>query len=89
MRILQSIVHCLLYIYVTVHRVLTQLAKLIAYEEVEIRQRRMGLLVKKYNNYKNLYKIVKEKSMFIMNVRNGVYFYFLDIFVAENEFVRD
>ena len=82
MRILQSIVHCLLYIYVTVHRVLTQLAKLIAYEEVKIRQRRVGLLVKKYKNYKNLYKIVKEKSMFIMNVRNGVYFYFLDIFVV-------
>ena len=39
----------------------------------------MGLLVKKYKNYKNLYKIVKEKSIFIMNVRNGVYFYFLDI----------
>ena len=48
----------------------------------------MGLLVKKPKNDKNLYKIVKEKSMFIMNARNGVYFYFLDILVAQKNFLK-
>ena len=49
----------------------------------------MGQLVKTYKNNKNLYEIVKEKSMSIMNVRNGVYSYLLDIFVAQKEFCRN
>ena len=54
----------------------------------KIRQRRIGLLVKKPKNNKTLYKIVREKSLFIMQVRNGVYSYLLDIFVAQKEFFR-